>query len=184
MSQFSSSNFPQTAPLFTGNAGINGFQAGPKDQIMTLGGFLDQNDSNNNSVSTLAFGTVVSSLAGSGAQWAVGKPSGSYFYRGIAMCDAGILENEPFKSGGYLKGSPATAMTLGFMRFTTWTTTHTSALATPVLGCLVVCKNSNGVIEFVPSGTTPDSGWTDISAYVKLVSYEKPVGALLKVQFN
>jgi hypothetical protein len=183
MAQFSNASFPQTAIAFRGLTGINGFPAGPKDSTLTLGGYLDSADANNNATDILNFGIVVSSLSGSGSQWAVGKPSASYFMRGISMFDAGISENEPFKSSGYLKGSPAVVCFAGLLRLTSWTSVHTAALTTPVLACKIVTKDTTGVIEFIPSGQAVDSGYTDISAYVKLVSYEAGVGALLSVKF-
>lgn len=181
--QFSSSTFPQTAPGFRGIAQINAFPAGPKDSYLTVGGFLDSSDSNNDSIDILTFGTVVTSLATATSKFVVGKPSASYFYRGVTISDSSILENEPFKSNGILKGSPATVMFDGLLRLSAWTATHTSALTAPVLGCKVVAKDSTGAIEFIGSATSVDAGWTDISAYAKVVSYESGVGVMLKLAF-
>ena len=184
MAQYSSASWPQASiTTFPGNTGINAFPAGPKDSYLTLGGYLDSADANNNATDILSFGTVVSSLAGTGHQWAVGKASASYFYRGVAIFDASIAENEPFKSAGFLKGSPATVVYRGPIRLTTWTTTHTAALATPVIACKVVCKDADGRIEFIPSGQAVDSGWIDISAKAVFTSYEVRVGALLTLAF-
>jgi hypothetical protein len=93
MSQYSSASWPQASiTTYPGNAGINAFPAGPKDSYLTLGGYLDSADANNNATDILSFGTVVSSLAGTGHQWAVGKASASYFYRGVAIFDDSSLQ--------------------------------------------------------------------------------------------
>jgi hypothetical protein len=152
-SQFSTSQWPQSAVAFKGNMSVNGYPAGPKDSYMTLGGFLDPNDPNNASVTIGAFGSLVSALAGTGDAWIMGVPSGSYLPRGILLVDESIMYNEPGKATGYALDLPATAMIRGYFRLSSWTADGTSSLTTPYLGCVPIVQKTTGVIEFQPSGT-------------------------------
>lgn len=153
-SQFSTGQWPQASLAFKGNMSVNGYPAGPKDSYMTLGGFLDPNDLNNASVTIGPFGSMVSALAGTGDAWILGVPSGSYLPRGILLVDESIMYNEPAKANGYGLGLPATAMIRGYFRMSSWTADASNSLTTPYLGCVPIVKNTTGLIEFQPSGTT------------------------------
>jgi hypothetical protein len=177
----------QTAPSYKGNGRANGLPVGPQGSYLTVGGVIDTADTNNNGFETVPFGTVLSSEAAKGGQFVVGKASASYFIRGILMFDPSTAGNQPFKPLGILKGLPATVIYRGSLIITDFPATHTAALTTPVLGCKVVVENANGVIQFIPSAQAVDAGFTDISAQVKVVGYNKDFGntggVTLAVQF-
>jgi hypothetical protein len=152
--QYSSSQWPQASIAFKGNLSINGYPAGPKDSYMTLGGFMDPNDSNNANVTVAAFGNMVSAVTSTGDQWVLGQPAGGYVPRGVLMVDQSIMYNEPMKSGGYALGLPATVITRGFFRLSSWTANGSGSLATPYLSAVPIVNTASGYIEFAPSGTT------------------------------
>jgi len=162
--QFSSSQWPQSALAFKGNVSINGYPAGPKDSYMTLGGFLDPNDANNANVVVGPFGQLVTAKATTGDQFVLGVPGGfgsAYIPRGILMVDESILYNEPMKNNGYGLGLPATVMVRGYFRLSSWLSLASGSLTTPSLGCVPIINNASGWIEFAPSGTTvPAPGYS------------------------
>jgi hypothetical protein len=110
--------------------------------------------------------------------------------RGITMYDASVAENDPAKPNYIIQGAPITLMYQGQMWFKTWigastwqggttglvTTqdssgvTLTNALATPVLGAVVVASNVTGEIGFLASGSSAPTGYSIISATIKSVS--------------
>ena len=112
--------------------------------------------------------------------------------RGITLYDASVAENDPAKPNYIIQGAPITLMYQGqiwlknFIGATTWgggttglvTTqdssgvTLTGALATPVLGAVVVASNVTGEIGFLASGSSAPTGYSTISAVVKSVSMD------------
>ena len=128
---------------------------------------------------TMAFSTSVSGTYGSTV-------------RGITLYDASVAENDPAKPNYIIQGAPITLMYQGqiwvksWIGASTWTggttglvttqdssgVTLTGALATPVLGAVVVASNVTGEIGFLASGTSAPSGYSIISAVVKSVSLD------------
>ena len=149
--QFSTTAWPKTAVAFRGDAPLNGTPAGPKDNIVNIGGYMDAADANNTQT-TYPFGYVVSALPQTPDAFVVGKPTSGYFVRGILYQDESILYNEPMKPDSYLLGAPATAMQAGKMLFTNWTKTASGAID-PTISSIPIFNTASGFIEFVPYGT-------------------------------
>ena len=154
MAQFSTSQWPQSAPVFKGNVAVNGYPAGPKDSYITLGGFMDPNDVNNGSNLTFPFGSIVSATPTTGDQWVIGLPSTGYVVRGLLLADESIMYNEPMKPNSYGIGLPGTIMVRGYFRLSSWTTVGSGSLAVPYLGAVPIVHTASGFIEFQPSGTS------------------------------
>ena len=112
------------------------------------------------------------------SQYYCGIPSG-YIPIGIILYHAGIAMNDPAKPNSFLATQPATIMGCGNLWLATWGKTCIGSID-PKVGCVVVANNTTGLIEFMPQGSTAQSGWTVISASVKSVS-DDTSGALLFV---
>ena len=154
MAQFSTTQWPQSAPAFKGNVAVNGYPAGPKDSYITLGGFMDPNDANNGSALTFPFGTMVSATPSTGDQWVIGLPTTGYVTRGLLLADESIMYNEPMKPNSYGVGLPATIMIRGYFRLSQWTNVGSGSLSVPYLGAVPIVNTASGFIEFQPSGTS------------------------------
>ena len=110
--------------------------------------------------------------------------------RGVTIYDASVAENDPAKPNYIIQGASITLMYQGQIWLKTWigastwtggttglvTTqdssgvTLTGALASPVLGAVVVASNVTGEIGFLASGSSAPTGYSIISATVKSVS--------------
>ena len=107
--------------------------------------------------------------------------------RGMTMYDAGVAEVDPAKPNYIIQGAPITLMYRGqiwlktWIGATTWSgtggvtydangTVLTGALASPVLGAVVVASNVTGEVGFLASGSSAPTGYSIISASIKSVS--------------
>ena len=161
--QFSTTAWPKSAVAFRGDAPLNGTPAGPKDNLVTLGGYIDPADANN-TPTVYPFGWVVSALPTTPDALVVGKPTSGYFIRGILMQDESILYNEPMKPDSYLLGAPATFMQNGKLLYTNWTATASGALTNPNISSIPIFNTASGFIEFVAYGTsTAPAGFSFIT---------------------
>lgn len=160
--QYSTSNWPQTAIAYKGNAFANGVLAGPKDSYFTVGGYFDIADAYN-TLDVIPFGSIVSTLATSPNLFVQGVPTTSYLITGVVVIDESVLQNEPFKPGGILKGAPCTALTQGFVRYNTWQKVNTPTPIDPVKGCAVVYDKTSGEISFTATGTTTTGNFVKLA---------------------
>ena len=149
--QFSNANWPTTSVHMRGQASLNGAPSGPKDSIVTIGGFMDAGDAYN-TLSVYKYATVVSALPSTPDQFVIGKPTSGYFVRGVLIQDESILYNEPFKPDGYLLGTPTTSIQKGKILLTDWTKTATGSID-PTISSIPIFSLASGFIEFVPFGT-------------------------------
>ena len=120
--------------------------------------------------------------------------SGTYgsVARGITIYDGGVAQLDPAKPDYIIQGAPITVAYRGQMWLKNWIGASTwaggtdglqtgqdsagvvctGALATPVLGSVVVASNVTGEIGFLASGSGAPTGYTVISAVVKSVSLD------------
>lgn len=160
--QYSNSAWPQTAIAYKGNAFANGILAGPKDSYFTVGGSVDIADVNN-TLDVVPFGSIVSTLATTPTLFVQGVPSASYLITGVLVASEQEMQNEPFKSGGYLKGEAATALTQGFVRYNTWQKVNTPTPIDPVKGCAVVYDKTSGEVSFTATATTTTGNFVKLA---------------------
>jgi len=165
MQQSNSSVWPQSTIAYKGNVFANGIPAGPKDRNYYVGGYMDINDANNTITGGVyPYGYLVSSIFATPNLWAQGIPSASYGAVGILVASEAEMQNEPFKSGGYLLGEPATAMVDGFVRYNTWAKLNTPTPIDPVKGCAVVYDKTLGDISFTAQATTTTGNYVKLGA--------------------
>lgn len=140
-----------------------------------LGGLMAGDDTQ-----TPSFGCLVSANPAGSADgvFYCGVPSG-YVPLGIILYHAGIAMNDPAKPSSFLLTQPLTIVQCGSLWLASWTKTAVGSID-PKIGCVVVANNTTGVIEFMPQGSTAQSGWTVLDASVKSVS-EDTSGAMLFV---
>lgn len=166
--------------LSMGYKGSGKAQALPiyEDQgAFTLGGVPSSDDTQ-----TPKFGVVVSRnpAATAPGKFYCGIPT-DYIKSGIIMYSGAIAMLDPAKPDSFLGNQPMTVMNFGNMWFATWTKTAPGAID-PTIGCVVICNNTTGVIEFIPQGSTAPTGWTVIPADVKSRN-DTTSGAMLFVHF-
>lgn len=106
-----------------------------------------------------------------------------YVPMGLVLYSAGIAMNDPAKPNYYLETSPITVMQGGQMWLHTWGLTQVGAIA-PRVGCVVICENATGLLEFQMVGcTAPSALWTVMTQIkVKSVS-DDTSGCMLFVKF-
>jgi hypothetical protein len=145
--------------------------------IYTEGGSQSQTDTQ-----TAYFGYVASvdPNATSPGQFFCGIPSG-YIPVGVIMYSAGVAMVDAAKPDFFIQDQPMAICELGQLWFSTWTKVSPNAID-PVVGCVVICNNTTGVIEFQPMGATAPTGWTVINAQVKSINLTTN-GAMLFVNF-
>jgi hypothetical protein len=161
---------------FKGQGTPNAIAAYVDNGAYLLGGFPSLSDAQ-----TPYFGAVVSgNPAGTGGELFCGIPA-NYVPLGVLIYEGGIAMNDPAKNSSSLGGQPATLMTFGQMWLATWGKTAPNAID-PVLGCVVICNNTTGLIEFQPMGAAAPSGWTVINAKVKAVDASTN-GVMLFIMF-
>ena len=177
MQYSNASAWPQTAPLYKGNVFSNGILAGPKEASFLLGGYSDINDVNN-TLSVIPFGTLMSTLAATPDLYVIGQASGSYILSGIAVASEQEMQNEPFKSGGYLLGEGITVCTAGYVRYNTWQKVNTPTPIDPVKGCAVVFNNTTGEISFTAQATTTTGVFVKLAQTQAVVMDVDPPGGL------
>ena len=163
MQQSNSSVWPQSTIAYKGNVFANGVLAGPKDKNFILGGTLDISDVNN-TLDVVPFGNVVSTLAASPFLFVQGVASASYLITGVLVASEQEMQNEPFKSGGYLKGEPCSVLSDGFVRYNTWQKVNTPTPIDPVKGCAVVYDKTTGEISFTATATTTTGNFVKLAA--------------------
>jgi len=176
MQQSNSAVWPQTAVAYKGNVFANGVLAGPKDINMTQGGYIDIADSNN-TLDIVPFGYLVSTLAATPSLFVQGVPS-TYIASGILVFSEQEAENEPFKSGGYLKGEPATMLINGYVRYNTWPKDNTPTPIDPVKNCAVVYDKTTGQISFTAQATTTTGNYVKLAQTAAVVVSVDPPGGL------
>ena len=162
---------------YEGSGAANAQPVYTEDGIHTLGGSRADADTQ-----TAYFGVVVSvdPAATVPGQFFCGIPS-TYIPAGIIMYSAGIAMLDAAKPNSFIGNQPMAIVHLGQMWFGSWTKTSPNAID-PVVGCVVICNNTTGAIEFQPMGASAPTGWTVINAYVKSISLFTN-GAMLFVNF-
>jgi hypothetical protein len=158
---------------FFGSVAVNGVPSvmeGSLRLLQTKGGIISAGASQSTSGSAI-FGCIMSVLAsGTGADEAafyVGYPSGTGFVViGALLNEQGVRENDPAKPNWLFNEEPATVVIKGRLRYSSWGSSATSALATPIIGCRVVFNNGTGIINFLPAGTSVPAGYTQLQAAV------------------
>ena len=176
MQQSNNAVWPQTAIAFKGNVFSNGIQAGPKDRNMTVGGYFDIADVNN-TLDVIPFGSIVSTLVTAPNLFVQGQPS-TYILSGVAVFSESEAQNEPFKSGGYLKGEPATILIDGFVRYNTWQKINTPTPIDPQKNCAVVFDKTTGEVSFTAQATTTTGNYVKLPQTQAIVVSVDPVGGL------
>ena len=143
----------------------------------TLGGFPASDDTQ-----TPYFGTVVSEnpAATVPGKFYCGIPT-NYIVAGIVMYSGAIAMLDTAKPNSFLGNQPMTVMNFGQIWMSTWTKTANGAID-PTIGCVVICNNTTGAIEFLPVGSTAPTGWTKINVDVKSRS-DNTNGAMLFAHF-
>lgn len=177
MQQSNSAVWPQASIVYKGNVFANGIMAGPKDRNMTVGGFIDISDVNN-TLDVVPFGSLVSSLVATPNLFVQGAPTASYIPSGILVFSNQEAQNEPFKSGGYLKGEPVTVLIDGYVRYNTWQKVNTPTPIDPVRNCAVVYDKTTGEISFTAQATTTTGNFVKLAQTQAIVVAVDPPGGL------
>ena len=139
---YKGSGAPQAMPIYE------------TDSMGHLGGYQASSDTQ-----TATFGVVMSgNPAGNSGEFFCGIPT-NYVVMGIIQYNAGIAMIDSAKPYSYIANQPLTLVTRGSLTYATWTKTQPGAID-PVIGCVVICNNTSGVIEFQPLGATAPTGWT------------------------
>ena len=156
---------------FKGQLSLNAQAVPLQEGYLKLGGFVSTNETNG-----LKFGVVVSADPTTPDLFVAGIPSGNAI-RGVCVFDDSIAQNAPAHPDKYLAGMPCAALNHGFMWLGSWTKTATGAID-PTLSCMVICNNTTGAIEFIPTGSDVPSGYTELeNASVRSVDPDN--GALI-----
>jgi hypothetical protein len=153
---------------FVGQGTPNAIPAYTDNGAFLLGGFPAQAD-----LQTPKFGVVVSeNPAGVDGELFCGIPT-DYIPVGVLVYEGGVAMNDPAKPDSYLGNQPVAALAFGTVWYGTVTKTAPNAID-PVIGSVVICNNTTGVIEFLPKGSTAPTGWTVLShAHVKAVALDQ-----------
>ena len=136
---------------FKGQLNLNAQAVPMQEGYLKIGGIVDAGQTDG-----LKFGVVCSADPTAPSQFKAGVVSGNVF-RGIVVFDDAIAQNAPAHPDYYLPQTPCAAVLKGLVRFDSWTTTGTKAIE-PVIGCKAEYNTTTGVIEFIASGSSADTG--------------------------
>jgi hypothetical protein len=162
---FKGSGTPQAVPVYE------------TDSMGHLGGYQTSTD-----VQTATFGVVMSgNPTGTNGEFFCGIPS-NYIAMGIIQYNAGIAMIDSAKPYSYIAGQPLTLISRGSVWFATWGKTQPGAID-PTIGCVVICNNTTGAIEFQPLGATAPTGWTVLSGCRVKSRDDTTNGCMLFVSF-
>lgn len=163
--------------------GYKGSGAAQAVPVYQEGGIYTQGGGQASTDTQTAYFGVVASVdpsATSPGQFFCGIPTG-FIPIGVIMYSAGIAMVDAAKPNSFIGNQPMALCELGQLWFSSWTKTAPNAID-PVVGCVVICNNTTGVIEFQPMGATAPTGWTVINAWVKSINLATN-GAMLFVNF-
>jgi hypothetical protein len=160
---------------YKGSGLANGIPAYVDNGAYLIGGAQSGSDT-----ATATFGVVMSHdpAATDDGQFFCGKPTG-YAVAGVLIYHAGIAMNDPAKPDSFIKGQPLTLMYEGPLWLHTWTKLAVGSID-PEIGAVVVFNNTTGAIEFMPRGSSAQTGYTVLAAEVRSVS-DDTSGAMLFV---
>ena len=157
---------------FEGSASINGQPMYNSNGIRTIGAYQDSTDTQ-----VAYFGRVASVVPATDKySYFMGAP-GSSNLLGVLLNEQSVRENDPAKPDFVLSTLPATILYWGEFWLPSWTKTAAGAID-PVIGAVVIFKNTTGQIEFLASGQSAPAGWTALNASVSNVD-QFNLGALI-----
>lgn len=141
----------------------------------TKGGNIQEDETN------VPFGCVVSEDPANQGVFYKGIDTGRVI-SGVLYCEESTAQNEPAKPDYLIGGQQASVIFKQGLWLQSWSKTAVGAID-PEPGCIVIFKNTTGVIEFLQAGTAAiPSGYTQLNAV--FVSYNARHGVLIFLELD